>query len=73
MTTQEFRDEALAMKPDARAELAHALIASLDEPDPLFDEELDQVIARRVDEITAGKAQGRPAFRALDEIKSQLR
>jgi hypothetical protein len=73
MTAQQFHDGALALAPTQRAELAHALILSLEDWEPDFAQELDGVIRNRVLEIESGQAQGRPAFAALEEVRAALK
>jgi putative addiction module component (TIGR02574 family) len=73
MTLQQFKIEALALDTNERAELAHTLIQSLDQPAaPGYEDELDQEIDRRVLEINEGVAIGRPAFDALEDVRKRL-
>ena len=74
MTLQQFRDEALALDLNERAELAHTLIQSLDQAtDPHYEDELDREIERRVREVEDGTATGRPAYAALEDARKRLR
>jgi putative addiction module component (TIGR02574 family) len=53
-----LRDEALRLSNTERAELAHDLVKSLDEPsDPDAAEAWDREITRRLDAIDAGTAE----------------
>ncbi len=64
----------LQLSKRERAELAHLLISSLDDTiDADADTEWDKELDKRVQEIDAGKAIGRPAFEVLDEIEEKFR
>jgi putative addiction module component (TIGR02574 family) len=69
---QEVVSKAYNLSPEERAELAHEIIASLDD---VMDTKHEQVwnaeIERRVNEINAGKAKGRPAEEILAEIQTK--
>lgn len=71
-TVDDVRGKALAMSPDERAALAHALLLSLDAPDSL---ELDAVteaeVARRVRMVREGKAGGRLAARVFGDVEAK--
>jgi putative addiction module component (TIGR02574 family) len=55
MTKKELHDQALALPPDERAELAHVIIASLDGPaDESAAEAWVREIERRVREVQNG-------------------
>lgn len=63
---KKLRHEALSLPEEERAELAHALMESLDAPpDPDAADQWDQEISRRLAEIDAGTARliDRAAFR----------
>lgn len=70
MTTEELKAEALRLNPEARANLARVLLASLDRLSDAETEKLwvDEAIARD-DELTAGTARVYPA----DEVLSRAR
>lgn len=69
---QEVASKAHNLSPGERSELAHDLIASLDETiDAEFEEAWDAEIERRVQEIRSGKAKGRPAEEILAEIRAK--
>jgi putative addiction module component (TIGR02574 family) len=52
-----LRSEALALSEKERAELAHALVTSLDgAPEPDSQDAWDREIARRIREVDAGTA-----------------
>ena len=62
MTIEEIRREALRLDPETRAELAHALLSSLDS---LSDAEIERLwveeAARRDAELEVGTASSSPA------------
>lgn len=63
---QRLRSEILALSETERAELAHDLIQSLDQPrDDGIEDAWDREILRRIGEIDAGQAElvDRAAFR----------
>lgn len=69
---QEVASKAHRLSTDERAELAHKLIASLDD---VTDNEIeiawDSEIERRMTEIKSGKAKGRQAEEILAEIRAK--
>jgi hypothetical protein len=71
---EKLRQELLALPKDARASLAHALIASLDDE---IDENVEQLwfaeIRRRDRAIKDGSAILRPANEVLREARERLR
>lgn len=68
---QEMEKKAINLSPEERAELAHKLIASLeDTEDREVETAWDAEIERRVKEIKNGKAKGRPAEDILAEIRA---
>lgn len=71
-TAEQIRVKALELSDKDRAELAHLLLASLDEDveegvEAAWDEELD----KRVREIDSGQATGRDAFEVLAEMRNK--
>ncbi len=65
-----IKEQAKALQPEERADLAHELITSLeDELDPDIENLWDQEVARRVADIKSGKAKGRIAEDVLAEIR----
>jgi putative addiction module component (TIGR02574 family) len=48
--------QALAFSVDERAALAHALLDSLEGPDESVEEAWDDEVARRIEDLKAGKA-----------------
>jgi hypothetical protein len=74
MGFEELRDEALKLSPEARAQLAHALLLSLDDLSEAEIEELwlDEAI-RRDEEIDAGKVELRPADDVFRDARERLR
>ena len=68
-----FLTKALELPKDERAALAHELISSLDEEkESDVQNAWDMEIERRVSEIKAGKAPGRPAEQILAEIRAKF-
>ena len=72
MTIEEIRREALRLDPETRAELAHALLSSLDS---LSDAEIERLwideAARRDAELEAGTASFSPAHEVIARARSQ--
>jgi len=74
---RQLLDELLQMSVDDRVLIAAELNASLgEEDDDATPEEIEKAwaeeITRRVENIRAGKSQGRDAFEALAEIRARL-
>jgi hypothetical protein len=74
MSTEEILAAVLALDPKTRAEVAHQIIASLDE---LSDEENERLWAeesdRRVKELREGRAKEIPGKQVLADARSLLR
>ena len=72
MTIEEIKREALRLDPETRAELAHALLSSLDS---LSDAEIERLwfeeAARRDAELDAGTASSSPAREVLERARSR--
>ena len=72
MTVEEIRREALRLDPEKRAELAHALLSSLDS---LSEAEVERLwldeAARRDAELHAGTASSWPAQDVLARARSR--
>lgn len=69
---QEVENKAFDLSAKERAQLAHDLIASLDDAvDKEAGTAWDAEIERRVEEIKSGKARGRPAEEILTEIRAK--
>lgn len=70
---EKLKDDLLALPPQSRASLAHALIASLDDE---MDEDAESLwaeeIRRRHDEIKSGRAILRPAEQVLRDARERL-
>jgi len=69
---EKVKEQALQLSETERAEIAHLLIASLDDKfdqdaETAWDAELD----RRVKEIEEGRVRGRPAESVLAEIRAK--
>ncbi|OGV72524.1 MAG: hypothetical protein A3K19_32825 [Lentisphaerae bacterium RIFOXYB12_FULL_65_16] len=73
LTLEQTTVEALSLAEKERAQLAHVLIASLEQEEGDFTEEWDAEIARRVAEIDNGTAKGRPVADVLREIRARYR
>ncbi len=72
VSLQEVKNKALGLSVNERAQLAHDLIAGLDDAaDKEAGTAWDAEIERRVKEIKSGKAQGRPAQEVLAEIRAK--
>lgn len=74
MSLDELKEEALKLAPEARAKLAHALLASLED---LSEAEIERLwvneALRRDEEINTGKVTLRPANEVLKDARSRLR
>jgi len=71
-TVDQLAQDALTLSDPERAKLAHKLLISLDGvPDEGAEEAWDQEIAKRVQKIRDGTANGRPADRVFRDIKSR--
>ena len=74
MSAEEILAAVLALDPKTRAEVAHQIIASLDE---LSDEENERLWAeesdRRVKELREGRAKEIPGKQVLADARSLLR
>ena len=80
--TKKVLEEALELSAEDRALLAAALEASLDDhldeeaENDATPEEIEQAwaeeIERRVDDVLAGRSQGRPAAEAIAEVRARL-
>jgi len=72
MTVEEIKREALRLDPETRAELAHALLSSLDS---LSDAEIERLwleeAARRDAELDDGTASSSPAKDVLARARSR--
>ena len=74
MSLEELQDEAMKLAPEARAKLAHALLASLED---LSEAEIELLWAtealRRDNEIDGGQVSLRPADEVLKDARLRLR
>jgi hypothetical protein len=74
MSLKELKDEAMKLAPEARAKLAHALLASLED---LSESEIERLwieeALRRDAEVDGGKVSLRPADEVLKDARSRLR
>jgi len=73
MSVEELQAEAMKLSPEARAQLAHALLLSLDELSDADIEELwmDEAI-RRDEEIDAGTTELRSADEVFRSARARL-
>lgn len=76
LTTQELLAAALSLPADQRAELAHDLLASLDDREDLSPDEWEAVwsdeIERRVHDLRSGKAETIDGDEALRQVRDRL-
>jgi len=73
MLAEKIKRKALALSVSERANIAHELILSLDDPSNFeLDEEQEYQIQRRVKMVKEGKAVGQPADQVFAEIESKL-
>ncbi len=74
MNPEELKNKALQLAPEARAKLAHSLLASLEDLSATEIEQLwvDEAM-RRDEEIDAGKVALRPADQVLKDARSRRR
>ena len=73
MAKQEIFDEALKLSPEARAELAHELLVSLDTEETDSDSEWVHEIERRAREVLDGTAQTVPLDQVCARVSERLR
>ncbi len=74
MSLDDLKEEAMKLAPEARAKLARALLASLEDLSAAEIERLwvDEAV-RRDEEIDAGKVSLRPQNEVLKDARSRLR
>lgn len=72
MGINEVRAVALALDADERAQLAHELLDSL-HPPGMDQEELDAVLAKRLERVAAGTATLHPISSATETLERMLR
>ena len=66
MTREQILEAALTLSPEARADLADRLLASLDGPERgEIERAWAEEIERRIDDFDAGRAKGIPAEEVL--------
>ena len=71
-TLERLTHDALELSTHERAQLAHSLIASMDEEhDADADSAWDAEVERRVEEIRSGKVQGIPAEEVFARLKAK--
>jgi putative addiction module component (TIGR02574 family) len=71
-TAERIRAEALALSASERANLAHDLILSLEEPDAYeLDPAYEAEISQRVQAVREGTAEGRPFADLLNDVKAK--
>jgi putative addiction module component (TIGR02574 family) len=71
---EEIRKDAMSLSAGERANLAHDLILSLEDPDAHgLSPEQEAEIRRRVRKVSSGEATGRPAGEVLAAIEARLK
>ncbi len=70
-TMERLKTEASALSEQERAELAYFLLASLESESEGVEDAWRTEIARRVSEIRAGSAKGRPIEEVLAELRER--
>jgi len=65
MTTEQLQDEALKLKPEARAELAEKLLQSLED---LSDDDIERLWAQEAVRRDADLDSGTASMRDVDEV-----
>jgi putative addiction module component (TIGR02574 family) len=74
MSIQDLEKAALNLSLKERAQLAHRLLVSLDEPSNEENEKLwFEVAERRVQELRSGKIEGIPTEDVLSDVRAKLR
>ena len=68
---EQWKNQFRQLSPSDRAELAHFLLVSLEPEDEGAAEAWDAEVARRVAEIRAGGAAGKPADQLFGELREQ--
>jgi putative addiction module component (TIGR02574 family) len=69
---EKLKSELVRLTPKDRAELAHFLICSLDaDADADAEAAWDAELARRLEDIKAGKAVGEPAHKVFAELREK--
>jgi len=69
---ENWKTQLVNLSPDERAELAHFLLSTLEQEDEGAESAWDAESARRVLEIRAGHASGRPVEDLLRELRNEL-
>jgi putative addiction module component (TIGR02574 family) len=73
VTLDELKAEAMKLGPEARAQLAHALLLSLDElSEPEIEKLWLEEAERRLKEFRDGKVRGIPAEEVFDKALGRL-
>ncbi len=68
---ERLKSQLAALPSQARAELAHFLIQSLDQKEEGVAAAWEAEVARRVDEIETGKVAGIPAAEVFDKLRQK--
>jgi hypothetical protein len=68
-------DQALALSPEEREELALQILLSVEEDrkPPMSQQEFEAMIAERIEQHQRGEAKTVDAFEAIEEIRQRLR
>jgi putative addiction module component (TIGR02574 family) len=70
-TGEKLKSELSRLSPKDRAELAHFLLHSLDDTDPVAEAAWDAELADRLKEIKSGNAKGEPAAKVFAELRKK--
>lgn len=70
-TAERLKSELSRLSPQERAELAHFLLHTLDEPDRDVEAAWDAELANRLEEIKNGSAMGEPAAKVFSELREK--
>jgi len=73
MSTEQIEQQAMALPPEKRAELAERLLASLEPPDQReIDQAWEKELEARIDAYERGEQTARPAEEVIREIRQRL-
>jgi putative addiction module component (TIGR02574 family) len=70
-TAEKLKSELSRLSPRDRAELAHFLLRSLKESDPMSEAAWDAELANRLKEIKSGKAKGESAAKVFAQLRKK--
>jgi putative addiction module component (TIGR02574 family) len=69
---ESLKDQVATLSISERAELAYFLLTSIEPEDEGAETAWDEEASRRVEEISSGRAVGRPAEELLAELREQF-